>query len=99
MARLRFDDAGRVCLLTTTRMNGPMATNGLRDQRMQLCHGWWRQRQHRFCIVSSLFVVFFVLFFAGFVNVYCILRPSFVAVLLYGTAWRLSSRHGAATVC
>jgi len=58
MARLRFDGAARVCLLTTTRMNGTMATNGLRDHRMQLCHGWWRCWQQRFCIVSCSFVVF-----------------------------------------
>ena len=96
MARLRFVGAARVSLLTTTRMNGTMATDGLRDERMQLCHGWRRQIQHSFWIVSCLLVVFFVLFFAGFVNVHCIVRPSFVAVLLYGTAWRVSSRHGAA---
>ena len=28
------------------------------DERMQFCHGWWRQIQHRFCIVSRVFVVF-----------------------------------------
>jgi len=57
-ALLRLDDAARVWLLATARTNGTTTTNGLRDERIQICHGWWRQNQHRFCRVSCLFVVF-----------------------------------------
>ena len=52
-ARLRFVGAAAVCgasrvwLFAMMRMNGTMATNGLRDERMQLCHGWWRLLEHR----------------------------------------------------
>ena len=41
-AWLRFVDAALVWLLATTRMHGTVATNGLGDERMQCCHGWWR---------------------------------------------------------
>jgi len=42
-ALLRFVDAALVWLLATMRMNDTMATNGLRDVRMQCYHGRWRQ--------------------------------------------------------
>jgi len=57
-APLRFVDAARVWFLNVARMNGTMTTNGLRDERMKACHGWWRQIQRRFWIVSCLLVVF-----------------------------------------
>ena len=96
-SRLRFIDVPRVWLLHVARMNGTMATNALRDERMQFCHDWWRLCQHRFCKVSCLFVVFSPYYCSTRQCVLCSACFLFV-VLLHGTAPRNASRHGAAAV-
>jgi len=98
-ALLRLVDAALVWLLATARMNGVMATNGLRDERMQCCHGRWRLLQHCFFNVSCFVCGVFVLFLLDplVCVVLCVL--SFVVVMLLGTALRGASRHGVAAVC
>ena len=86
-ARLRFVDGARVSLLAMTRMNGTMATNGLRDGRMQCCHGWWRLFEHRFRIVSCLFVVF--------LSCSCVLRQCVLLSACFHCCGA-ASRHGMA---
>ena len=47
------------CVAVDYRTHVPMATDGLRNELMQVCNGWWRLQQCRGWKVSCLFVVYF----------------------------------------
>ena len=73
-----------------------MATNGLRDERMQAFHCWWRRSERRFWIVS-LFLRWFILFLL--VSSTCVAFCLLPLLWYCFTARHGASRHADAVVC